>query len=62
MTTLTASREVFSWRNIVTILRDENGRIKKTYNNRLTQPRKGTPQLTVNGKTFLIDWTNTKKL
>lgn len=62
MTTLIATRTRFGCRATSTILKDANGAVKKIYNNRLNQPRKGTPTLSINGKEYSIDWTNAEKL
>jgi len=61
MTTLYATRQVNSWANTSTILRDKNNKVKKIISG-LLQPRKGKPTLTVNGKEFLIDWSKCEKL
>lgn len=62
MTILTATRETsFGWANKITILRDENSRVKKVYSGKY-QPRKGKPTLTINGKLYAIDWTKATKL
>lgn len=61
-TTLTASRERNSWRSVTTILRDEKNRVKKIFNNRLNQPRKGQPTITIRGVIYSIDWSKTNNL
>lgn len=59
-TTLTAHREKLSWFQKITILKDDNGKVRKIFNG-VNQIRKGQPKIALRGKEYLINWQNADK-
>lgn len=58
MKTLYVFRSKESWYNIITTLKDENGKVKAIFGGNLRQPKKGTKEITVNCNRFLLNWDN----
>lgn len=57
MTVLKVERLDESTYNRITILRDCKGRVKKIING-YCQPKKNLKQYTLNGMTYMLDWSN----
>lgn len=61
MLVLTVERNWQSSYNMLTILRDDKGRVKKLITSSLQQPKRKDKQYTINGTVYLLDWQNVSK-
>jgi hypothetical protein len=58
---LTVERDWQSSYNMLTILRDSKGAVKKIINSSLQQPKRKDKTIEIKGTVYLLDWSNTPK-
>lgn len=61
MLVLTVERNWQSSYNMLTILRDEKGAVKKIINSSLQQPKRKDKTIEIKGTVYLLDWSSTPK-
>lgn len=60
MLVLTVERNWQSSYNMLTILRDSKGAVKKIISSSIQQIKKGTKEYNLNGKVYQLNWDNVK--
>lgn len=58
MKTLFVFRTRESWYNLITTLKDENGKVKAIIMGSLHQPKKGSKEISLGNNKFLLNWDN----
>jgi len=59
--TLTVYREKKGSYNMVTTLKDSNGKVKAVFGNMLRQPKKNSKTIVINCFTYALDWSNVQE-
>lgn len=60
--TLFVERSQESWYNLVTYLKDANGKVKKIITGNIGQPTKKQKTFTIKDKVFRLNWDNVPNL